>query len=179
MRRSLFNITAAMSLVLCVAALAMWIRSYSRIDVIDQVTRWRYYSFSSAHGRIFVEVDWSQIGTNYSVHGIAWEPSSDHRLGKEPTRHGWLIGGFDYLSTRGKFGQATQFSYSEYDVILPWWFVALIAAAPFVLWSVRTRRQSRRATLGRCLTCGYDLRATPGRCPECGTRPIAGTIAAA
>jgi hypothetical protein len=32
-------------------------------------------------------------------------------------------------------------------------------------------RRRRRATPGRCPSCGYDLRATPGRCPECGAVP--------
>jgi len=177
-----------MSLVLCVAALAMWIRSYSRLDSIGHEGRGHYSSFSSVRGRVFMELLWSTWGYHArdqmparSVHGIAWATGSSHRtLRVEPTSRGWLIGGFDYLSTQKKFNKGPlQYAYGEYAVILPWWFLALFAAVPFVLWSVRTRRPSRRATLGRCLTCGYDLRATPGRCPECGTAPSVGTIAAA
>jgi predicted amidophosphoribosyltransferase len=48
-----------------------------------------------------------------------------------------------------------------------WVILPALAALPAIavrrLWTAR-----RRATLGRCASCGYDLRASPERCPECG-----------
>jgi hypothetical protein len=55
------------------------------------------------------------------------------------------------------------------------WFLFVLTGALPLVWIVQRalgviRRQVsvRRARLGLCLRCGYDLRGTPQRCPECG-----------
>ena len=41
LRRRLFNLVAAVSLVLCVATVALWVRSYWRSDLVKR-SRWDY-----------------------------------------------------------------------------------------------------------------------------------------
>lgn len=56
---------------------------------------------------------------------------------------------------------------------LPYWSVSVLTAILPLSWLGcqwwRQRRGRRRAKLGLCRVCGYDLRATPDRCPECGS----------
>ena len=65
-----------------------------------------------------------------------------------------------------------SFAHRVRGVIVPTWFVALVAALLtfFPLRALhRTRRVRLRAEAGLCLACGYDLRgAEHARCPECG-----------
>jgi hypothetical protein len=56
----------------------------------------------------------------------------------------------------------------QHYAVAPAWPAAVALAILPVLWVLQTMRRSRRAQMGRCLTCGYDLRATRERCPECG-----------
>ena len=67
------------------------------------------------------------------------------------------------------FGHATDHAGTRV-IVVPAWFVALVAALVPPLWLVRYRRRRaddrRRRNL--CVRCAYDLRASPERCPECG-----------
>jgi hypothetical protein len=61
------------------------------------------------------------------------------------------------------------------QVAVPLWMVMAAAIVYPVLWArrvIRERVAARRASEGRCTTCGYDLRASAGRCPECGMETI-------
>jgi len=50
-------------------------------------------------------------------------------------------------------------------------FVTLLCSTPLIARAIQIHRAQRRARVGTCRECGYDLRATPQRCPECGAIP--------
>jgi len=79
-------------------------------------------------------------------------------------RFGFFVG---TCGIPGLFAEAANFIHHE--AALPAWFLVACAA---VLPAFRVRavlRNRRRARMGLCVACGYDLRATPDRRPECGT----------
>jgi hypothetical protein len=65
----------------------------------------------------------------------------------------------------------TPISENRLALVIPYWFGTSAFAAVPLLWLLKSRRhwqQRRRAKLGLCQHCAYDLRATSDRCPECG-----------
>ena len=184
MRRRLLNLLTALSLLLCVAAVGLWVRSYWRYDsvaVVDNTVErqgdhgvlWRSYAASSGRGmlRLMVEDHEIRIRSDepWPAPRQAWElrrfagnlaPRLDLTHGR-----GWLG-----ISSGSGFGMGSGGSSHERYLTVPHWavaFAAAVLAAPLVQRG-RTRRVRQRHRAGSCPTCGYDLRATPGRCPECG-----------
>jgi hypothetical protein len=50
--------------------------------------------------------------------------------------------------------------------------VAILICLPLATldeWGRRREQRRKAAMIGKCPTCGYDLRASNDRCPECGT----------
>src|SRR3954471_20038029 len=67
-------------------------------------------------------------------------------------------------------GPAEYLVLGGWNIIFPLWLPALLFAIAPIYWLLFAphRRRAKRAKLGLCPTCGYDLRASPDRCPECG-----------
>ena len=171
MRRRLLNLLTALSLLLCVAVVALWVRSGPMMR-LDSVGRgWESCDFSaiSAGRRLCVMVGyWKGRSQTYP-----WEWRSEGQTrGFEPA----------YPPARTLLGLGWRTRYwprrdpplvtmTNIAVVIPYWQIALIGAAlptgRMVSWARR-----RRYAPGRCPACGYDLRATPDRCPECGASPV-------
>jgi len=168
--RRLFTITAAISLLLCIATVGLWVRSHWYYDALAR-TRNRapashilgVESFDgiiylrSKHGyplRQDAPASWS--------YATALRPA-DLGITASIQSHGRELAGFGYVFTPPPRPLSAIF--------FPLWLPAILFAIAPTYWFLVAphRRRAKRRKLGLCPTCGYDLRASPDRCPECGT----------
>jgi hypothetical protein len=168
-KRRLFNLAAAVSLLLCVATMVLWVRSYWRPDLLlrdrrdlDGSRRFGVRSsFGELDGEVFRSADPPSPGWLYFPSPNPWDqPLSVSRNRRPELRSASLFG----------FGYGFSNLHPFHAIWVPHWFLALLFA---VLPAVRLRpiiRRRRQYRAGLCHHCGYDLRATPDRCPECGAQ---------
>jgi hypothetical protein len=175
MRRKLFTLVAAISLVLCVLMSILWVRSVFAGAVVE---------FNVGQRQILVE----SVGGLLSARcvriyeGLARERDKPRRLFESQPRSAfntnytngnpWTHLGFWRLREQGDW-RGTTATYTW--ISIPFWFLALVTAPAGVWLCQQKYREFFRPTrAGCCRKCGYDLRATPDRCPECGR--VAATI---
>ena len=184
MKRRLFTILSALSLVLCVAACAAWVRS----SVVPDRLGWIKIGPEGdgdveRHGLFFGHQRGARPSggrqDRHSQHGWTAYPltffhGSQNIVFTYPYMDGGLAANrlgfrfFDKKSTNLFYGPSSAYDVErDVGVIFPYWFMGAIFGILPVMWMVRTIRQPHR--VGVCRKCGYDLRATPDRCPECGT----------
>jgi hypothetical protein len=172
-KRHLLNVLAGVSLVLFLAMLTMWVRSYFVVDSLhvrtEQFGSSTYVYRSSlcvgiAHWRetpksvpFYQRVAVDDFGSNYWPHYWSIAPGGGvHFLG------------FWYFNFTGR----SSVILNEHMIVVPFWFLLLAFALFPSVRLFRARRQARADRYLQCSKCGYDLRATPDRCPECGTVPL-------
>jgi len=166
-KRSLPNILAAVSLVLCVAAGALWVSTGFRAigwEYVNTNTNGRYvtrelfskhggidycYYWMRASGPSVIQNEFACVPSTPTHHPLLWSATSSSfaLLGFYVSRQVWA-------STNGM----------AYEFAVPYW--AMMLATLFAAYRFFTAGRQRR---DGCSVCGYDLRATPDRCPECGT----------
>jgi hypothetical protein len=178
LNRRLFNLAAAVSLVLCVATVALWVRSYWGSAQYG----WTWQARSRARSAEIYAVAGS-IGLAF-IHSIDHRPN--YNGAPDVFETGWTFwaahdGGRPYFPENGErnwggygfwldLGDDTpgwRFQMNVRIIEVPAWSLAtafvFLPAIVLIRW-YRCHRQP-----GLCTRCGYDLRATPERCPECGT----------
>jgi hypothetical protein len=169
---------AAVSLVLLVATVALWVRSYwyrsgagfNRRSASEQfVMNLNYGKFTF----VINAVPEARLATKSVFAGEI--PADPHLIDASKWTEGTYFFyealGFSISYPSPATPAAKAARLSRYVAVVPMWFVAVMfALLPAVRWRSCVRRRPRP---GNCVNCGYDLRATPERCPECGTAPPA------
>jgi hypothetical protein len=157
MKRRLFNLAAAVSLVMMLAIPPMWARSYWWREGIQCAFADEYFSCQYCRG--LVAVTWLAGRTDIP---------SGIRLFQNETWDMWryTAAGFRWISSSFVRSGVVM---RHWSVHFPFSFALLLTIPLPALWYFDRRRNAARSYQGRCVRCGYDLRATPDRCPECGT----------
>jgi hypothetical protein len=173
-RRRVFNVFAALSLLLCPATLALWIESEFASDFFYRADSTSQISVTWGAGELSLIFNQGPAGSgpsrsewhfNHMVHGISFAHQVVESLGQGRSlskQLGLLL--VHHAKSASWGGQMSLVS-------IPFWFLVLVSCVLPLVWAGEARRIYRRQSTGHCPNCGYDLRATPNRCPECGTIP--------
>ena len=177
MRRGLFTISSAISLLLCIAVCTLWIRSYWLGDTVTWANADGHRRIRTASGSLSIHLaleDWSTVPARFQplrYQRDDWSTPMNWHVFLSPNpgnvHTSWEFAGFAWYQLRN-----TRTGARSVISVTPFWSLALVTAVPPLIWVTRRLRdRRRRAQAGLCPTCGYDLRATPDRCPECGASP--------
>lgn len=191
MRRRLLTLASALTLILCMATVGSWARSYwvsdgfifarhgnlsfarcfkGRVGII------RVYGVAKADG--FTRVQWRSPNDDELRYFIApGAISGGYSIGEVNFHFVGiaLVGGHqEYLVSKKPF---TFQIYVSRLIVIPFWLPFLLTAWPLCPSIIRlVRRIPFRYPAGTCRRCGYDLRASRERCPECGTAITTGQL---
>jgi hypothetical protein len=141
LKRRLFTTLSALSLLLLVAVVVLWVRSYrtnwfgDRFPIEVARHRWELLSQGGGLTLCRMEGPWFFSG---------------------PSTGGTLVPRYNARAVLG---------------VPHWACAVAAGVLPIMWCFNRTRSSGRRRARGLCFHCGYDLRATPDRCPECGAVP--------
>ena len=171
MRRKLFNLAAAVSLVLSMTVASFWIRCYDHYDQVGIDLYGAYFTLSSYKGQVWAERDrwiYKPAGPERKLSAFA---DSRQASGMEPYQKVFGFGVYRYVNGDNNWDPSII---TTIGAIVPSWFlVALFLMLP-VLWRARQYRLAALVKRGACTKCGYNLTGnTSGVCPECGS-PIEG-----
>ena len=188
-RRRLLDFLAILSLLLCLASVALLVRSrYWQSDHLFfsrgvQGAPWvGMFGISSASGELALFIHHVPVvvsvpyvftqGWNFLSRPSHPMDRPSYTLASLPRARSFSFLGFGYIDNVPPPASARI-------IHIPHWFAALVFAI-FPAIRLRSIRRTRRLKrVGLCERCGYDLRATPDRCPECGAVPAAEAKAAA
>lgn len=189
MRRNLFGLATAASVILCLSLLVAWASSHwFLLHLYCQDWARTSYGVSCTNGRVSFSFVYSAYYETDPLGRASAErlgPSNEPPHG--PDRSAWnRIGFWSQAGERDDLldhppppgwhapiwfrwvGLPTDRAVVFRAVGVPVWLPVLVTAVLPAWRFERARRVRRRLARGHCPACGYDLRASPERCPECG-----------
>jgi hypothetical protein len=168
--RILLNAATAVSVVLCLAAVVLWARSYWSHDSATWNGFVRPAGPNPKYGYFSYDVDVASTRGRARVQTTRLISDSPAR--SRPTYDAQEPYDLEAVGTSpaNRFGfEARRVNVDIATVMFPIWAPVLAFAIPPLCWAgALLRRRRRPGRAGLCPACGYDLRATPDRCPECG-----------
>ena len=180
MKRRIFRFASILSLIFCIASIALWMRSHYKAGFVDFLWWNEHESMDKSVG---TEMYWGSGGGQVVMattigHGqenLWYAQTYGSRkfrfmYGEKPlrSRYGVYAGDPKYLLVRLGFGCFLP-SRTGWILAFPIWAATAVSSVlPALFFTSVWKRRSLRQS-GHCPRCGYDLRATPDRCPECGS----------
>src|SRR5687768_13421821 len=169
MRRRLINFFTALSLLVCVAVIVLWVRSHwtwdffegGTYDVSGERPVLTMWGGGMADGGVTIgrlrEVWLTKRPPwlNRPPPRWAWETTPAEQVLASPDGTLWARFGFHYENGTTPGEPVVH----DFTVAFPLWLPAAALAALPAAWSIR--RFPRRRRVGLCPACGYDLRGSP------------------
>jgi hypothetical protein len=179
MKRRLFTILSALSLLLCLATFVAWADARRHVPprlITHQAGPFRSYQLELRPDVLYAHA--SALPFPATRARIAWDDRtkqvilwSDELAAIATSEVSASAAGFATDGWNRPVPGPRTGVWRGTFVIVPYWMPAALFATAPAPWGIAYRRHRRRQRAGHCPTCGYDLRATPDRCPECGFMP--------
>jgi hypothetical protein len=186
MRRRLFNFAAAVSLVLSLATLGLWVWSIGQTDEIScvrdagKLQGWSgevgdflllcpgrlQYAHRMAHREPSFAANMDN-DTNTKKTGLRFRRPPSFFIYRQTLPEKSIFLGFGWRRVRYR---SQWVDTSDFGVSVPLWSFAALGFLLPLQWVLVVLRHRDRMRFGRCPSCGYSLTGnTSGTCPECGT----------
>ncbi|HEX5243404.1 MAG TPA: hypothetical protein VFW23_09115 [Tepidisphaeraceae bacterium] len=166
---------AGLNLLIVIALVVFWLRSYTIGDNLNWHRTPAELEIYSTGGLLRIAAG-KMVSLRYPPpqgwEGSFWPFHRKFDRFEADLRRGTTLG-FRYERWTRRTGELTG---DARILTLPYWFLVVCCTMPLLAIArgrLRARQVRLRIARGQCIACGYDLRGSQGRCSECG-RPIAG-----